>query len=115
MSYWDRYSSQKRAAGVGRIPTPMRRMERHQEAYHGVQARCPVCGTWRFCKVIQDYWVGDAVPKLRLQCACGYAFTHDPRVHDHALERVPGSGTGRRGEYRPRGYRRMRQHAPYRG
>ena len=115
MGYWDRYSGRQRAAGVGRPPTPMRRMERHQEAYHDTQARCPICGVWRYCKVIQDRWVGDAVPKLRLQCACGYLWTHDARVHDHVLERVAGSGTGARGTYKPRGYRRMRQDAPNRG
>lgn len=115
MSYWNRYSRHKGAVGVGRLPTPMRRMERHQEAYHGTQARCPACGTWKFMKVIQDTWVGGAVPKHRLQCECGYVFTHDPRIHDHVLERVPGSGTGRHGEYRPRGYRERRWHAPNRG
>jgi hypothetical protein len=83
-------------------------MERHQEAYHGTQARCPACNRWKYMKVIQDTWVGGAVPKLRLQCECGYVFTHDPVRHDHVLERALGSGTGRRGTYKPRGWRRMR-------
>jgi hypothetical protein len=113
VGYWDRYSGRQRAAGVGRLPTPMRRMERHQEAYHGMQARCPICGTWKYCKVIQDTWVGGAVQKLRLQCECGYAFTHDAKVHDHALERV--SGRGRSGTYAPRGHRERRWHTPNRG
>lgn len=108
MGYWDRYSGRKRAAGVGRIPTPMRRMERHQEAYHDTQARCPVCGTWRFCKVIQDRWEAVSIPKLRLQCSCGYVWTWNAKRDDHVLERMPGSGTGRHGTYRPRGVKPRR-------
>ena len=109
-NYWQRHGPQGRPSrGVAtESRTPMRLLENWQEKYHNVQAKCPQCEKWKFMRVIQDRWVGDVIRKLRLQCECGYVFTHDERIHDHVLERVPGSGEGRRGTYQPRGWRAHR-------
>jgi hypothetical protein len=112
-NYWQKYGPRGRSptAGTSRNPTqtPARRLENHQEKYHGTQAKCPSCGRWKYMRVIQDTWTNNLIRKLRLQCECGWVFTHDERIHDHVLERVPGSGVGRRGDYKPRGWTAHRE------
>jgi len=105
-NYWQKYGPRGRPTSRpqnGQV-TPMRRLDNWQENYHNVQAKCPACDRWKYMRVIQDRWVNNLIRKLRLQCECGFVFTHDETVHDHVLERVPGTGTGRRGTYKPRGW-----------